>query len=436
MPLPPSTSRRLGSFERAEALTGRHFAYNLVVALRLARAPADGDLRRALDAVRERHALLRSRIVGRGRRARFEGGSVPAIPVRPMAADEDGWRAVVESELASPFDVARGPLARCVTAPAPDGERRDLVLTLHHAVVDAEGCLELVRRIVASLAGEEGPAAAPAGLPPSPDAGFPAAYRAPRCWPASARFLLRELGGELAYRRRTRGFAAAPASGPFRCRTLSVTLPEDETEALVRASRRERVGLTAALDAAMLLAVARRRYGGRELPYRYFAFPLLRPYLRPPVPPEVFASYTGIIRLTLGLSGATDPWTLAARIHRQIDAAVKRGDRFLAARWSAFSMRTLFAQRARRMSTVALNYAGAVPGDLEPAIEELHAFVTNFPLGPEYTAQTRIFRRRLCWDVVYLDVDMDRDEALAIVEDARETLARAAERPGREAGRE
>ena len=54
---------------------------------------------------------------------------------------------------------------------------------------------------------------------------------------------------------------------------------------------------------------------------------------------------------------------------------------------------------------------------LGPRVRELHAFVSNFPKGPEYTAQARIHRRRLVWDVVYLDVDMGAEEAEAITRD-------------------
>ena len=80
-------------------------------------------------------------------------------------------------------------------------------------------------------------------------------------------------------------------------------------------------------------------------------------------------------------------------------------------------MRTIFSQNSHRMSTTAVSYTGATPlpdraGDLE--VQEVHAFVSNFPIGPQYTAQARLFRRRLWLDILYLDSDLDRQEAQAI----------------------
>ena len=71
----------------------------------------------------------------------------------------------------------------------------------------------------------------------------------------------------------------------------------------------------------------------------------------------------------------------------------------------------------QRMAHTALSYTGVarIPescGDLR--LEGLHAYVSNFRLGPEYTAQTRLFAGRLFWDIVYLDSDMDAAQAAAI----------------------
>ena len=80
------------------------------------------------------------------------------------------------------------------------------------------------------------------------------------------------------------------------------------------------------------------------------------------------------------------------------------------------------------MSTVAASYTGPtnLPREIgRHRIEDLHAFVSNFGLGPEYTAQVRLFRGRLCWDVLYLDSDMDAEGAGKIARDILERLERA-----------
>jgi hypothetical protein len=440
-------SRLLGSFERAQALTAEHSPFNLVVVIRLAGSLERETLRGALDGIQRRHALLHASLAGSGRGRAFELGGAREIPLRGVERrSDDGWREVVEEELGTPVE-ASGPLLRCVQVGQGEGTQEDggtaseVVLTFHHVIVDAVSARLLVRELLAlcsgaPLAGEavEGPPGKP--LPPGADEIFPPAYRAPRRWLRSARFLAGQLADEAAYRWRTRDRPTPPVPGEFRCRVLSLALGEAETAALVRATRRRRVGLFAALSAAMLLAVVRRRYADRAGPHRYFAFPLLRPYLSPPVSDGVVAAYLTTLRLTLPVAPDAGLWAAAGRIHRQVDEAVKRGERFLASVWSAFSMATVLRQRSQRMGTTALNYAGATPleaGAGAPfSVAGFHAFVGNFPLGPEYTAQARIFDRRLWWDVVYLDVDMSRAEALAIAEEMRALLRDAVGRPGAE----
>jgi hypothetical protein len=421
-------SRLLGSFESAQLLTSKRFALNLVVVLRLAGAPARKVLRRALDELQCRHPMLRARIVGPTASARFELAGAPSIPLRWLGRRRAGqWRPLVENELTTGFDEETGPLARCTCLAVPDGSASDLVLTFHHVIVDGVAAGTLVKELLAICGGVRSPDGASkraSSLPPSADERFPGAFKAPRVWPASARFVAGQLASEIGYRRRAS--PNPPPGGPFRCQISTLDLKEAESGSLVRTSRRARIGINSLCNAAMLLAVVRRRHPAGERPRRYFAFPLLRPYLKPPIQAGTVASYFTILRLTADLSADSDPLRLAADIHRQVDEAAKRGERFLACRWSVLSMRALLSQASERMGTLALNYAGAVPWPLVedgPVVRELRAFVTNFPFGPEYTAQLRMFRGRLCWDIVSLDVDMDREEALAIAEETRRILA-------------
>ena len=114
-----------------------------------------------------------------------------------------------------------------------------------------------------------------------------------------------------------------------------------------------------------------------------------------------------------------DLWALAEVIHRDLNTSMQRGERFLAPLWSLFSMRMVFSQKSYRMGTIALSYTGPTP--LTTSLEELkvrqlHAFVSNFPIGPEFSGQARLFRGRLWIDLLYLDSDMSDDEAKAIAD--------------------
>ena len=79
--------------------------------------------------------------------------------------------------------------------------------------------------------------------------------------------------------------------------------------------------------------------------------------------------------------------------------------------------RLMLGLRTMRMSHTALSYTGVadIPETFGPIrLLGLHAFVSNFTLGPEYTAQVRWFAGRLWWDSVYLDTDMDDLTARAL----------------------
>ncbi len=422
------SSRPLGAFERAQYLTGEVYSFNLVICVHLGAALSEPALASAWAQLQRRHPLLRSAIRSRRGGPVFELiDGAPPVPLRTVERSTDAaWRGEVEAELARPFDATLPPLARC--AIVSGRERQEVIVTLHHAIVDAVAAIEIVSSLLRLAAGAVEPPLeidAPDSLPESADARWPARFRSPRVWWPSLRFMIRQLADEIGYRRRTRGRRHPPPEGPYECRILPLVYGRRETNALVRATRRAQVGVWSALTAAMLLAVARHRYAGSPLPHRFLAFPLLRPYLEPPVSGAVVAGYFSIVRLTTLVDPAADLWSLASAIHRLSDAAAKRGEKFLSARFSELSVRGMLRQKSCRMATAALNYAGAVelPSlGAAGAVDGLRAFVSNFPRGPEYTAQARIFRGRLHLDILYLDCDMNEWEAAGIAEEMRRLL--------------
>jgi aspartyl/asparaginyl-tRNA synthetase len=55
----------------------------------------------------------------------------------------------------------------------------------------------------------------------------------------------------------------------------------------------------------------------------------------------------------------------------------------------------------------------------------LHGFVSVYDLGPEFSAEAQIFSNQLFWDFMYLEADMSREEANAIVEEIKSILKAA-----------
>jgi acyl carrier protein len=145
-------------------------AYTVPLAVRLRGELDTGALRRALDALVERHASLRTRFVDDGggpEQIVDPSASLPLALVDLSAAGADLREQRLADALAlavrTPFDLARGPLLRAVLYRL--GEREHVLLVaLHHIVTDGASNNTIVRDL--SLRYNEYRAGAAAGPPP------------------------------------------------------------------------------------------------------------------------------------------------------------------------------------------------------------------------------------------------------------------------------
>ncbi len=418
--------RKLGIFETALTLSDLRAPLNVVAVLRLAAGPSPEALRRALAALRRRHPLLRTRITGAGDRFVFDR-QAGAVALRLAERDSSAaWIRETESELGERLDTAGGPM-RCVYVTSGRGDC-EILLTFHHAVMDAASAVSLCRQLLAAggaaEAGREPQVGEPLALLPAAEELFPPAFQGWRRRLAIGRFLLRQLGAEVVDRRRASGAWHPPAPAPTRCRILTFQLSEAETASLVRLSRRRRTTLHSVFDAALLLAVARRLYPQQSLPLRHLAFANLRPYLRPPVADENLGACFAMLRFSSAVGPHRGLWDLAGEINTRVHAAARRGDKYAFSLTSKMVMRHLIRSGRERMAATAISYTGAARlGPEGPfPVEALHAFVSNFRLGPEYTAQVRLWAGRIWWDILYLEPDLDRAAARRIADEIRTLL--------------
>ncbi|HEX2202007.1 MAG TPA: amino acid adenylation domain-containing protein [Longimicrobium sp.] len=164
-PFPCSfAQQRLWLLDRMDP--GKAF-YNMAFHLRLHGALDAGALERALDALRERHEVLRTVFPSRG------GEPVqviqPFAPVPPAVVEAPGLDAAGrDAEVArlsfadanAPFDLERGPLMRATLVRLADDDHA-LLLTLHHIVSDGWSMGILARELGALYgafaAGRESP---------------------------------------------------------------------------------------------------------------------------------------------------------------------------------------------------------------------------------------------------------------------------------------
>ncbi len=415
-----ATGRPLGSMETALTLLDQHWAMNLVAVLRLAPAPDAVQLAAALAHVQRRHPALRARIAPDRRSFRFVYGDVPAIPLDVLERpDDDHWMEVAAEGLNEHLPAEQGPLARAVLLRG--AHAGELVMAFHHAAVDGASVASLLGELLGSYGGAaDGP---PLIVPPAAEELRPT----PR--PHIARHLLREMAAEPRYRLAMRRAGATRVQAAARSQVLNATLDAGATAAISREARRRRLTVPSVIQAALLIAIHRRRYGGAELPLRTFSLADLRPHFEPPVGPEPLACYVALTSQDVPMRPGRDLWELAADVQGRVERSVRGDAKFTAAAAAQPLMRMALATKRLRMGNVALSYTGnlapqALPGPL--VVRGVHAFVSNLPIGPELSLRAGMLDGGLSFDAMANDADMDRTEMQALLDDLAAALSAAA----------
>jgi hypothetical protein len=368
----------------------------------------------------------------------------------------DAVIAAVEEEMRTPFGTSTGPLARltCVRDPgaadhgaagaadpaSTTGPRRAasasgaLVLTLHHAIADGASAANLVHELLdwcgARLADDAPAQGGPAPSASEPSASAPSASEPPtttneslpppltNVLPATSRglrgrraalaFAARQGRDELAYRlgkpRRR------PVPPPGQASTIDLRLNQDMTTSLVERARRSRLTMTSVLCAALLWEASTTLYRTRPVTMRAVVWVDLRRHLSPPVPATTLGCYVSMLRFVIKVDRREGFAPLAEAVQRQIERAVRRGDRMSAAVASAAMARVAARLPLGRLGTTALSYSPAPsigPSYGPITVRDVQGFVSNIRLGAELAASAGVSGGELWCNLLYLDSDLD-----------------------------
>jgi hypothetical protein len=262
---------------------------------------------------------------------------------------------------------------------------------------------------------------------------FPPVFKGIRRIPALLAYFLSQMGEELGYRWKVRGKRVARVQPRGNGHILSLTLPELLLEAISQRARLEKVTLNSLLNACLLLAVNRHLYDGVSQPMQTFAFADLRPYLHPPSPKEDLVNHISMLRYTVIVSGKADIWGLTRKLHNRIYKSLKNGSKFIAVLMSEPLMMMFIGFKSMRMAATGLNYTAAVALQKtygEIVVTGLHAYISAMDIGPELSAQARIFNDQLWMDLMYLDTDMDAPLTEKIAAEIRMILEQAVAETG------
>ena len=425
--------RRIGKFETAPAVANAYACFNLVGILKLENAPSPGVVQSALDVLQSYHPALRTRMEKTRNSFRFhkiEGRKIPLLVEERTG--EDQWRPHVEKYLDTPVDWASGPLLHCTYLRASGVS--EIIFAFHHSIVDAISLVtfldDFLKLCAAAQTGEgySGFEAYPAL--PAVEELFPWSFRGLPMQLRTMGFMMRQMASEMAIMRKSKGKRKPLIHTEVDNRVLVMDLSEEETTALVKKARKQKVTLNSVQHAAILTASWKHLYHSEAMPLKYILFQNLRPYLTTPQDEKVLGSYIAMLQLAVDMDPAQDFWALCRKINEAVHRTGKTGDKFISANMSGTLLKMLFRYKSFRMATTAMNYSGAI--SLQPAygdiqVLDVRGFASNFGLGPEFSAQTILYKGKLSWNIVYLETDMNAETAQAITDEIRQILVSQAE---------
>ena len=419
--------RELGTLERALLIVDQHAPFHMVSVLQIENAPPPHVLKQALLILQNRHPFLRARLLHEKGTYYFAKLVEPTLPFYFLPRwNAQHWIYLAEVELTKRIDVLNGPLFRCTYLYSAAEERGDILFSFYHPSVDASSVEQFLHQLLgicSSFMDEKTVTPYELSAVPAVEARFPSAFRGLLLALHQLKYAVQHTIANAMFRLQTRDKRSAqvpPKGGPGYI--LSVQLPAELTEALAQRARRAGMTLNSLLHAVMLLAVNRHLYAGQQVPMRTFSFASLRPYVQPPLREEDLACYSSPLRYSVWVSGGVDLWSLARDLHKKIDASLKSGDKYLAVASAERQAIELTRSHIARLSATGVNYSGVIPVQAvygRMRIMGVHGFVSAHDLGPEFSMQARVFNNQLFCDFSYLEADMSRDEASAIVEEIR-----------------
>lgn len=123
---------------------------NFGTVTRLAGSLPLDNLRKAFNALQQRHPLLRVKILCDAKGRPWFRSGVGEIPLRVIDGEPAlAWQ-TLEQEVNLPLDAAAGPLIRCVLIRHHDNDA-SLVMNFHHAASDGKSAVYLLRDLLQSL---------------------------------------------------------------------------------------------------------------------------------------------------------------------------------------------------------------------------------------------------------------------------------------------
>ena len=298
------------------------------------------------------------------------------------------------------------------------GKDSELIIAFHHALIDAASARLLLHELLCLLG--ELPLSSPAALAKSR---FPIAYRGLRLIRNLMPMMRRQMKEMRQYKKY--GLSAPIPSSPITA-TLSFQFSKETSQGLIRKIARLRLSLNSVILAAIAMTTSKRLYEVKEEKrIRLITFAALRSKLLPPLENEELGCYTSMLRLNVPFHPDQSLPELAKEIQSATIQASKRGELFLMAFLSKYLVKLTMKTKKERLGIAALSFIGKLElastyGNLE--LKQLETYISNNPLGPQFSAFGKILFGQIGLDFIYLSAEIKKEEAETIVNEIKQLM--------------
>ncbi len=414
--------RRLSGQEQAFAVMNHAFPMPAVIVLKFITGPSKNAIRQSLDHLQYRHPLLRASITKLKKEFWFqELNPIISIPLEEIIRKNDGhWLEVVNVEINKKVIDNPGPLLKSIyLTPSKEKEDTELLLVFHHSIIDSVSLIALINELL-TYAGQIDKNITPVQsttLPVAPiiESILPGDYKGIRLLFRLIPFMAKQLKDEIIYNKGSKKLKDLPIPLTSDNNVLTVVFTKETTTALIKWSRQNKISLNSLIAAAMLLAIHRRYYFGKDRLMRHMNFANLRPYLLPPVNGENEGCYVSMMRFMLFVAANSTVEEIAFSLHQKINKTLKKGDKFIFPLLSKMLIKQTLRKYNSRVSQTLFSYAGAIAIKEEYdniKLSGVHSFVANNHLGPIISGFGKICFGKLSLDLNFLSDEVSGDKAV------------------------
>jgi NRPS condensation-like uncharacterized protein len=416
--------RPLNNIEQAFTISNEAIPLVVVCTLHLASGPSVEALKMALQKLQSRHPLLQAGVFNVKGQLYFQKlQPVPPVELTVVTRkDANTWKTTSEHALNARFDKA-GPLLKCWYLPDDENSNCELIICLHHSIIDGISARLILHEIL-SLSGG---VALPAPLGVYEGSKFPDIYRKwgliKRLFPIMGRQMMEE------WRYKKQGMVSSiPESSENG--TLHFKLTPELSRKLILKIGREGQSLNSVLLATITKVILRHKYPERQKGLtRVISFVDLRQSVIPPMSDQALGCYVSMLRFSIPTHSEQSVFQMAGNIRNSIFKAARRGEVFVMAQISKYLIRMIFKLKNVRLGVSALSFIGKL--DLEKQygsiqLKNVTAFITNNRFGADFSAFGKILFGSIGLDFTYLKEEFSGEQAEKIVSEIKEVLIKIA----------